>query len=215
LRSSGAKQLSWQPEPTREARETRYTGKVPNVRWVLVAAALGGLSGCGSKPIEPEGGSCPAQTSAAFTGKCLPRSLGPVTDPSSPDFGKVACRMFVVAPAETGICACDLPNYRPLGSIDTANVRQDFSASGYCSSACCESLCFCELLQLSGDDLARCQAGIIDASLDVPGFCYVEPDVGVGDLSTVKDCKASERHNLRLTPNYVNYDVTIECQPTL
>ncbi len=177
---------------------------------VLVAAALGVIAGCGSTPIEPEGGSCPAQTGAA-TVKCSPRSLDPVTDPESPDFGKIPCRMFVVAEKETGICACDLPNYRPIGGIDTANVRQYFADIGYCSNACCEALCFCELLQLSGDDLMLCQAG---SDVDVPGFCYVEPDVGVGDPSTVKNCKASERYNLRLMPSYVNYTLAIECQTT-
>jgi hypothetical protein len=179
----------------------------------LVAAALGVGAGCGSTPLEPEGGSCPAQTSAPFTVKCLPRSLGPVTDPSNPDFGKVPCRVFVVGPEESGLCACDLPNYRPIGSIDSANVRQYFSDIGYCSNACCQSLCFCELLQLSGDELARCQAG--DRSVDVPGFCYVEPDVGVGDPSTVEDCKPTERHLFFFTPSYVSYTVAIECQPTL
>jgi len=184
------------------------------LRSVLVAAALGAVAGCGSTPLEPEGGSCPAQTSAAFSVKCFPRSLDPVTDPSSPDFGTIPCRMFVVLPEEAGACACDLPNYRPIGSIDTANVRKYLLDSGYCPNACCENVCFCELLQLSGDDLARCQAGIVDDALDVPGFCYVEPDVGVGDPSTVKNCKASERQNIRLTPSYAQYFVHIECQTT-
>lgn len=178
------------------------------MRSVLVAAALGAVPGCGSTPLEPEGGSCPAQTSAA-TVKCFPRSLDPVTNPESPDFGRIPCRMFVVAEKETGICACDLPNYRPLGSIDTATARHYFADIGYCSSACCESLCFCELLQLSGDELLLCQAGV---DVDAPGFCYVEPDVGVGDPSTVEDCKQSERYNVRLTPSYVNYVVSIQCQ---
>ncbi|HEX5101292.1 MAG TPA: hypothetical protein VFV94_17395, partial [Polyangiaceae bacterium] len=170
--------------------------------------------GCGSTPVEPEGGSCPAQTSAAATLSCTRRSFDPVTDESSPDFGKIPCRLFVAVAEETGGCGCDLPNYRPIGSIDTANVRQYFSDTGYCSDACCDKLCFCELLQFSGDELRLCQTGVDDPALDVPGFCYTEPDIGVGDPSTVRDCKQTERHSLRLTPDYVNYTIAIECQTT-
>jgi hypothetical protein len=180
-------------------------------RSVIAAALLAVIAGCGSAPLEPEGGSCPSQTSSAI-GSCFPRSLDPVTDPTSPDFGRVPCRMFVVAPEDTGICSCDLPGYRPLGSIDLMTARQRFADIGYCSNKCCEGLCFCELLQLSGDDLLRCQAGIDEPTLDIPGFCYVEPDVGVGDPTTVEDCRPDERQFLRLTPDYVNYTVALACE---
>lgn len=181
------------------------------MRSALMAATLALAPGCGSMPLEPDDGSCPAQTSAPVL-KCFPKSLDPVADPASPDFGRVACRVFVANRADSGACGCDIPGERPLGSIDTETARQRFVDFGYCSNACCESLCFCELLQLSGDALARCQAGIDDTSLDIAGFCYVEPDVGVGDPSTVKNCRPDERQNLRFTPSYSHYDATLMCE---
>jgi len=93
-----------------------------------------------------------------------------------------------------------------------ATARQQFADIGYCSNACCADLCFCELLQLSGDALLHCQAGIDDPEVDVQGFCYVEPDVGVGDPSTVEDCRPSERQNLRFTPAYANYTAALRCE---
>jgi hypothetical protein len=62
----------------------------------------------------------------------------------------------------------------------------------------CETFCTCELLQLSGGELAMCQNDVSEPN--VPGYCYVnaapnEPNVGNPDL--VADCASDSKRLLR------------------
>jgi len=174
------------------------------------------VSGCTSEPVAPgdTGNACQfGREQQGFTPKCLTQSLDPVTDPASPDFGRVNCSLIELGSAGTDFCDCSLPGYAPATGIEIQNAFATLEANGECQNACCEEVCFCELLQLSGDDLAACQGG--DATLVTVqrhGWCYVEPDLGVGDPSSVEDCPLDERRQLLFTPVRSSHLDIISCE---
>jgi hypothetical protein len=186
-------------------RARKVTGLVAAVAFFTFATS------CATEEPPAEAGECFGKERLSFTLKCLNHSLGPVTDPTSPDFGRVPCNAVMVAPVGSDFCACDWPGYAVPNAALRATAKAQFADGGACDNGCCDTYCYCELLQLSGNDLALCQAGDPDNSVDLPGFCYVEPDVGVGDPSTVRDCKADERFRLLFTPGQSRFLGTIVC----
>ena len=173
-------------------------------------------AGCVSSR-EPPDDTCQfAQVQQALTLKCLGRSLEPVTDPESPDFGRVPCWMVEIGTQDTEFCRCAGAGYAPASEAQTETALATLRAGGECHDACCESVCFCELLQLSGEELRACQAGENESvAIDTPGFCYVEPAAGVGDPSTVASCAADEQQQLILTPLRATRRVILGCETTL
>jgi len=177
----------------------------------LWVAATGAVLACGSADPALQAERCPGREQAAVI-RCRDASLSPVTDPESPEFGRVPCRFFAFDAPGSDFCECSVPGFRPLGAADEATARGYFESVGACTDACCEDMCFCELLQLSGDELAVCQAGDPASTLDLPGFCYVEPELGIGDPSTTSDCKPYEQYQLLFTPNHATYQGLILCE---
>jgi hypothetical protein len=186
---------------------------VTKVAFLALAFAVGG---CASGP-APAGDTCQfAQVQQAFTSKCLTHSLDPVTDPQSPDFGRVPCWMVELGAQGSDFCQCESAGYRPVSEAELETALATLRAQGECRNACCDSLCFCELLQLSGDQLRACQAGENESiAIDTPGFCYVEPAAGVGDPSTVAACAKDEQQQLILTPLRATRRVILSCETTL
>ena len=172
------------------------------------------LAACASAPSSDEPG-CPARVQSALTLKCGPAPpLQPVTDPENPDFGRIPCRFFAAGDPGSGFCGCDTGGYAPLDDYDTATAKAQLTAVGACENSCCAELCFCELLQHAGEALARCQSGDPVPTLERAGFCYVEPDIGVGDPSTVAGCKQDERHRVLVTPATGPVFGTLVCETT-
>lgn len=151
----------------------------------------------------------------ALKGKCLPRPLVPndtemVQDGLEP--GQVPCAVIeAVAPQSGKSCACDAgqnrlaldgsdPNHAAKPELRTA-VLEKLKASRTCGQTGqpkCEEYCTCELAQLSGSDLQKCQSDTTPPN--IPGYCYInaasnEPQVGNPDL--VKDCSADAKRLLR------------------
>ncbi len=186
------------------------------MKQVVFLALAVATAGCASGQEPPDDTCRFATIQQALTSKCLGRSLDPVTDPEDPDFGRVPCWMLEIGTQDTDFCRCDSAGYRPASEAQTETALATLRAGGECHDACCESVCFCELLQLAGDPLRACQGGENESiAIDTPGFCYVEPAAGVGDPSTVADCPEDEQQQLILTPLGATRRVILGCETTL
>ncbi len=174
--------------------------------WLLALLS----AACASDPLA----SCPEEGIAqeAFSRKCLSQSLDPVTDPSRADYGRVDCVMIVAESAGTPACNCDGLGRAPASALQAQRAREIMSASGMCPSTCCDEICFCEYVQLSGELLAACQSRPNQAEynpLSAPlGWCYVEPALGLGDDETVDTCPPTQKRNIRYFPDEPRQNLT-------
>jgi hypothetical protein len=143
----------------------------------------------------------------ALKGKCLPRPLVPnntteIQDNLQP--GQVPCKVIeAVLPQDGAGCSCPTDTNRAetttaLRDAVLKKLRGGESCGDAEGQTKCEAFCTCELLQLSGGDLAKCQN---DASPPTtPGYCYVNADpneVPIGNPDLVKDCSADSKRLLR------------------
>jgi hypothetical protein len=181
------------------------------VRGLLLALVA---TGCVTESVPAPPDECAiGQEREPYTLRCFPHSLSPVTDPESSEFGRVNCALIEVARAGSELCDCALPGYRPATSLELELARAELDSWGACQNACCEGLCYCVLAQLEGEELAACQGGDETRQLvDRSGWCYVEPDVGVGDPSTVEGCLDGERQLVLLTPIRANRSGVFLCE---
>ena len=123
-----------------------------------------------------------------LTGQCLNRRLSPDKD------GHVECLVLEARKGDGGVC-CDGVARRPVSAEHEHAVeiaRIDPSAAG--------ADCFCEIAQLSGDDLGVCQndVSVVPVGGDgepVDGWCYVDRETG--DPALIEGCAASEPYKLR------------------
>jgi hypothetical protein len=152
----------------------------------------------------------------ALTVKCLPRPLTPGTPENSApeDVGKVPCAVVEVRPMVDGMCpdvGCMLPGREELAGERLKIVpaaREFLRNEGVCGGQAipCESYCFCELTQFTGDELRACQTGNEDQGQ--AGYCYVDPaatraatpndtELIEGEETLVKDCSPTQKRILR------------------
>src|SRR6185369_9378407 len=124
----------------------------------LALASLLGVLACHSEPLDQNSCSDVGVVQQPFERKCLTQSLDPITDESSPEYGRVACTIVSAWPTGSQECACDTPGFAAVSAEARAFAASELEHSGSCDSACCGQLCFCELLQHSGDALAACQS---------------------------------------------------------
>jgi hypothetical protein len=121
-------------------------------------------------------------------GACLPRSL------HVDDLGRVACTIIearVTPPGTTCSDVCSAPGRRHVDSATVVDsIQRDplFDAAGW--------NCFCELIQLSGDDLVSCQ-NALDPAAD--GWCYVDATSAppVGNPAVVAHCRDVAKRMVR------------------
>jgi hypothetical protein len=139
---------------------------------------------------------------------CFPTSLEPEANPESPRYGQVNCTFIVSGTAGTPFCDCTRQNYVPASDAQSELARDELRARGLCFGDCCENVCSCVLLQLSGDELTACQWPN-EAESSPRGWCYVEPEAGWGDPSTVEDCPSNQQKLLRIVPESVMPNGTI------
>jgi hypothetical protein len=124
-----------------------------------------------------------------FSPRCLARAL-PV---SQPDSGKVDCSVYEARAAGGCDCAQNGRAEPPAGASQIVSTY--LTSVGLCSNGRnCDDLCVCELSQLSGDDLASCQAG--NDPGQSYGFCYIDPAAGLGTDAAVAECERSERRRV-------------------
>jgi hypothetical protein len=123
--------------------------------------------------------------------RCLSRA------PSVDAAGRTTC--LVVEADLAGQCDCSAPGRAPARPDVIESVREDLESSKYCDAPgtpACGTICGCELAQASGAALAQCRSAS-DANAQAPGYCYVDPDRGLGDASLVRNCPHHQRRLLR------------------
>ena len=129
--------------------------------------------------------------------QCLPRKLTPDAE------GQVRC--LVMEAREADSCSCDAADGRQPVSEEHAPAIEDALNKGVISGS---AGCFCEVPQLTGDELEACQNEKADPLLvdgeQVDGFCYIDATSTppVGDEALVPDsCVGTERRLIRLVGN--------------
>jgi len=141
-------------------------------------------------------------------GSCLPRPLA-----VNPETGKVPCAVVEVvgSSATSGAASCDdFCISKSRNPVDAANpmrgaVLDSMARSSLCgtaSTAPCGEMCLCELPQEEADALATCQSADEGTVAGLPpGYCYVDPDNGVGSETLVENCPSTQRRILRFVGN--------------
>lgn len=148
----------------------------------------------------------------ALKPRCLPRGL-----PVSGD-GRVTCTL-VEALAEPPSCDCEALNRDSLSAEIAAVVHVELEEQRLCNftgGPACDSLCLCELPQLSGADLDSCQNTL--EPLRTTGYCYINAEPGephLGNPDLVHHCSSAERRRIRFTGAAPTPDslVFLACQP--
>jgi hypothetical protein len=186
----------------------------PGVRHLQVLKGLGDKAVVASicpKNVEPMGGPAsdpdygynPAvgamigRFTRALGTRCLPRPI----DTNFTD--QIPCHLVETRlPSSGASCSCQTPGHIDLTPAD-ASVRRfvedELVAGGYCGGAtgvACSDYCLCEIAQLSGDEVTVCQNFVADPGT-IYGFCYVDPDNGLGTPELVADCPETERQLIR------------------
>src|SRR5262249_54243489 len=139
---------------------------------------------------QPAIGALIAKLKTRLTGPCLTRPLTP-----DKKTGHVSC-VIIEARKTDGSEACCSGKARqdvsPENQGALEQAREDQLGLG--------DNCFCEITQLSGDDLQICQndTNLVPARPDgsqVDGWCYV--DDNTGDPSLVDACPSGEHYKVR------------------
>jgi hypothetical protein len=147
----------------------------------------------------------------SFGEKCLPRALEVDMN------GHVPCVVIEARRRDAnGSCAaCEGPGNEGRAPLSTPTLepvaRGHLKDNGQCDAPgmpACSEFCLCEIEQLSGSDLDRCQSDP-QAVTDAQGFCYVDglprpgerPDSAAlrARAESVEECPATQRRMLRFT----------------
>jgi hypothetical protein len=133
----------------------------------------------------------------AFTARCLPRPLSVAKD------GSVPCVVMEALLDEPASCDC-----AALGGVSLSDrlelvkaAQRNLAASLACggsSGVACDSLCVCEIPQLSGSALSSCQNDQIPP--ETPGFCYINAtanELHVGNPELVASCSPDAKRLIR------------------
>lgn len=127
----------------------------------------------------------------ALGGKCLPRTLTPDEN------GQVSC-IILEATRTGGNCVCDANIGRR--EIDAAHEQAKQAALADPLAATAGWDCFCEIEQLSGDELSECQNNPDDTAVaGLDGWCYVDATTAppTGNPDIVASCPETEKRIIR------------------
>jgi hypothetical protein len=132
---------------------------------------------------------------------CLPRRL-------TPEEGKLPCVVIeTIPPSASEWANCADKGRDPVTKGLSAAVISSMKADGMCDAPDkpgCSEFSFCQLRQLTDDmhadkPLTKCQSEVgFEVNSPVPGFCYVDPEQGVGADAIVGACPANRRRLLRI-----------------
>lgn len=140
-------------------------------------------------------------------GSCLPRALS-----VDPDTHRVPCSIVeaVGSNALSG-ASCEqfcADEYRdPVASSNPMNaaVIDSMRRSKLCDTSStpkCGEMCLCELRQKEGGELETCQTADEGTVTNLQaGYCYVDPDNGIGNPALVENCPSTQRRILRFVGN--------------
>jgi hypothetical protein len=114
-------------------------------------------------------------------------------------------------PAGSGACRCDTAGFAPATPEQLELGRSTFGSTGWCEGPCCEEYCFCEFLQHSGDALAACQSRPSEGTYsgEPSGWCYVEPELGLGSEDDIAECPPRQGRRFRLFPEKPRYNILL------
>lgn len=153
-------------------------------------------------PAAPDFGYRPAMSavvdrlSTSFGARCFEQAL-----PTSSSGDRALCRLFEAQPSpEAG---CGGPSQSSLtGDAPEKAVYAALEIQGVCGGASgrsCEGPAWtvCEVPQSQHDDDGDGVADCLDGSTVDDGWCYVEPDAGIGDPRLVAHCPENARRMLR------------------
>jgi hypothetical protein len=139
---------------------------------------------------------------------CLPRTLSVDAE------GRTSCALIAFHSDDTA-CRCDAPGVGTptAGAIAAAkNWLRFIGACDVAGKPSCDSYCGCDLVQASGSALHACQQQ--DGPLtDGSGWCYLDPDAGVGNPALVANCYATQRQIVRVA-GAPNQFLLLECTQT-
>ncbi len=139
--------------------------------------------------------------SSASGGLCAP-DVAVEGDPSAPDFGRTPCVVVDLAVRGDPECSCSGRARSPLRPEIVDVARSEFTSRFCRPGEPCEVPCACEITQADGDALDACldeaarTPRLPDGSLG-DGWCYVNPERGVGNPTLVENCRATSRRLFR------------------
>jgi hypothetical protein len=212
--------------PTSPLEEAQYWGKAyPGLRILQVLKGLRPANAivasiCPKVSVEgPSFGYNPAVTAIVdrfvddLNDKCLPRQLA-----LTPGSEEVPCVAVETRPKSNDYpdkIDCTSGNNphggrRPVDSAVERVVLDELVRAGVCyrddtplakrkGPIPCSDYSMCEIQQLAGDDAQDCLSGSPTAS--EAGYCYVDPDQGLGDPALVATCAPNEKRRLRFVSN--------------
>lgn len=179
-----------------------YAKAYPGARHLQVARRLGEMASVASicpKVVDPPTSAVAygynpaaehmyARLAGGLGERCLSKPL-----PHSED-GRAEC---VVWQLLQGDCDCEARGLLPIDERARASVDQTLAFEcSYRLRQGCENSCACQVPQLEGRALARCQTDALATGLD--GWCSVDPSQGIGDAQFVADCRAGHPRTLRM-----------------
>jgi len=129
----------------------------------------------------------------ALVGKCLPRALTTIEDPTGGSAKTVGCNVIEAQPSTS--CDCNKPGRSEAPSALLPAVFRQLRNTGSCGegtgqSKCdAEDFCVCQIKQETGDDLVACIANQSSA----PGFCYIDDPTS----SALAQCPRNQPQTLR------------------
>jgi hypothetical protein len=193
-----------QPPTGGPAGTTQYFGKAyPGLRPLEVLRGIGDSAIVASicpkvlTPGEPGYGYQPAvdaivdRMTIVLGGRCPPRPLA--VQPGHD--GELPCVVVEALPPQTD-CSCSSAGRSPASPEARRMVERQMLERQQCGTAetpSCDSLCYCEIAQASGDNLDRCLNDPLGGS--EPGYCYLDP-FGTpprGNPELVADCGSAQR----------------------
>jgi hypothetical protein len=134
--------------------------------------------------------------------RCLPRRLSPEISEGLSQPGRVPCLAVEASqPPAGGACACEGAGRGQLSAeheVARRAIIDEMKLDGQCGGATpidCNALCLCELEQLEGAELAACREGT--ETPESHGYCYVDPEQGLGSERLVAECRATQRRKIR------------------
>ncbi len=160
----------------------------------------------GSAASDPNYGYNPAigalldRVAEGLSAACYPRELPVDKSSESPRFGQISCLVAeAVANDGSGCAPCtDIPGRANPSSALRELVIETLAQTGRCGAhtVACNSLCTCEIQQLSGAALQDCQNAVVAPS-DLVGYCYVDEIAGIGNPDIVEKCDPTNKRMLR------------------
>ncbi len=127
-----------------------------------------------------------------LAGRCLARA------PDLDSEGHPSCVVLEVS--LSGSCNCGSTGRRAPPAEVLASVRDDLRKDSLCggpNQPDCAQACACELQEAAaGTPLSDCRS-TKDPGTQPPGYCYVDPEKGLGDPALVAACPSTGRRVLR------------------